>query len=412
MNTQIASGDPAWRRVAIGSGAGMLVGMGLGRFSFAAMIPALVEAGQLTAVQAGRIGMVNLLGFFIGVAVSVRVQQWLRVRPVLICALFGACLALAASALPWGVVWLAAWRAVVGLATGIIMALGITLVAATAPIDRRPAGAGYMYGGVGIGILISGTAVPRLLSYGIMEAWIGLAVFSLVAAVAATWGWSAVGPNTLARPTTGIVMRSPWVGDARWRLFALLVANLLFSMSIVPHTLYWVDYVSRGLGLGIETGGLHWSLVGVMSIVGPGIATWLASRIGTHAAVVVAFLLIGFGVAAPAVVTASPILIASSALFGAQPGLAALLTARARDLVEADAVPRLMRAMILANATGAVLGGLAMPWIYDLGGRHAPLFLIAGGALLVSALLTWPGGSRVSTQIAGTMRSRDAAPPA
>ena len=40
--TATRDGHPAWQRLAFGGGGAMFVGMGLGRFSYSAMVPALV----------------------------------------------------------------------------------------------------------------------------------------------------------------------------------------------------------------------------------------------------------------------------------------------------------------------------------------------------------------------------------
>ena len=133
--------EARWRRTALGGGAGMFVGMGLGRFSYSAMVPALVEAGEVSAVAAGRIGMVNLAGFFIGAVLSVPLAGWLGRGRVLRLALVMALAGLAASALPWGVAWLTACRGLIGVATSLVMVLALALIAETAPVEKRAAAA-------------------------------------------------------------------------------------------------------------------------------------------------------------------------------------------------------------------------------------------------------------------------------
>ena len=57
---------PGWIRISIGGAAALLIGMGLGRFSYTPLVPALVESGSLTAAEAGYIGAFNLLGYLVG----------------------------------------------------------------------------------------------------------------------------------------------------------------------------------------------------------------------------------------------------------------------------------------------------------------------------------------------------------
>lgn len=378
----------AWWRIALGGGGGMFVGMGLGRFSYTAMVPALVEAGGMTAVEAGRVGMVNLFGFMLGAALSAMLLRIGAARRVLTVAILLSGLALAASALPYGFAWLAAWRGVVGVTTGVTMVLSLALIAATAPERKRPVAASFMFAGVGLGVLMSGTLVPLLVAQGLVVTWSGLALAGLAGVVVAIWGWTAA-------PDLRSPERSAGKAPVSWRpLAGLLVAHALFSLGIVPHTLYWVDYIARGLGQGIAVGGMHWSLVGVFSVLGPWIAARLSLGIGAAWGLVVGFVALGLGIGGPALWPALVMLVLSSMLFGAQPGMSVLMAVRARELGSPDAMPRVMRAMILANSCGAVIGGLAVPALYGLTGSHGAVFLLGGAAMLAGAMAAWPSRQR------------------
>jgi hypothetical protein len=188
------------------------------------------------------------------------------------------------------------------------------------------------------------------------------------------------------------VTTSPWT----WPLRFVLLGHLCFSMAIVPHTLYWVDFIARGLDQGMAEGGFQWRLVGCASAVGPLIAAWLGSRLGTVWALSLSFLILGIGIAAPVLSVAGIVLIASSLLFGAQPGLSTLLAARVRDLAAAEYMPRLMRAMILASALGSVTAGAALPQIYEATQSHVLLFALGGASMIIGGLLVapWRGAVR------------------
>lgn len=236
-------GGTQWRRLALGGAGGMFVAMGLGRFSYTAMVPALVEHGGLDAVAAGRIGMANLAGFLVGAAASVALGRRFARGAVLRAALLLCLAGLAGSALPWSGWWLAACRGAAGIATGLIMVLSLTLITQAAPPDRRPAAASYVFTGVGLGILSAGVLVPMLLAHGLAAAWLGLLAAAAVGGALALWGWHG-GAGTRLPPaagdTAGVLAQRGMPG--------LLLAHALFSLGIVPHTLYWVDYIVRGQG--------------------------------------------------------------------------------------------------------------------------------------------------------------------
>jgi MFS family permease len=387
-----ADGWPAWRRVALGGGGGMFVGIGLGRFSYTAMVPALISSGELTALEAGRIGALNIAGFALGALISVPLSaRWGAYRVLALAAALSV-IALAASAAPLGFAWLGFWRGLVGITAGIIMVMCLALIAATAPAARRPVAGGFVFAGVGLAIFMTGVLVPRLLAHGLQTAWLGLAVCGLAAIIVAIWGWHAA-PGSVARPPAARAtpVANPW----SWPLHLLLAGHFFFSMAIVPHTLYWVDYLARGLGLGMTEGGFHWSVVGVASVAGPWSMAALGLLLGTAWALPVSFITLGLGIGAPLLSAAGGVLFLSSVLFGAQPGLSALMAARVRDLADAEHMPRLMRAMILASSGGAVFAGAILPQIYELTQSHVLVFALGGAAMIVGGLIVAPwGGTR------------------
>ncbi len=419
-----------WWRCAIGAAGCMFVGMGIGRFSYTTMVPALVTAGALDAVEAGRVGMVNLGGFLLGAFCSVPLARSIgRQRTVLATLIVCLCL-LAASALPWGGLWLAACRGGIGIATGLMMVLSLALVAETAPSNARATAAGYMFAGVGLGILASAVLVPLMVEVALWLQWIALAAAGLLGAWVAAWGWWRVPERPTPTASAGTAAGDLGIGQPvassendgpvlpTLALKALLVAHLLFSVGLVPHTLYWVDFLRRGVGAHASLVALNWGLVGVFSFLGPIMAALLARRIGNARALVVAFAAIGLGIAFPVVLQlggsghggsaivgtagalgslGGAVLIASSVLFGAQPGLSSLMAARTRDLGQPEAMGRIMRVMILANASGGLAGGAVIPWLYGLGWSQQALFVMGGAAMLTAALAASPAAARHGT---------------
>lgn len=382
----------SWKRAGLGGAGAMFVAMGLGRFSYGAMVPALIADGRLSAEQAGWIGGINLAGFFIGAFLSdASRRRWPAPSVLMVCVVLSL-VALGASALPWGAAWLGLWRGAVGVTAGLIMVLGVSLTTDAAPPGRRAMAAGLMFSGVGVGIFFSGVLVPWLLAWGIVWAWAGIAVLGGFGVMLARLGWRGFGAvpegasvREPARPGIGALLSG---GPHRRGLAA---AYFLFSLGITPHTLYWVDFLVRGLGLGLGQGGAHWAMVGVFAVLGPWAAAWLAHRTDTAWAVVASFVVLGLGIAAPAASAWAPVLWISTMIFGAQPGLTSVTAARARDLAEGETVASLMRVMIMASALGAAVGGIAIPALFAVTARYDLLFGFGGGAMILAALATLPG---------------------
>src|SRR5437764_8059890 len=101
-----------------------LVGIGLARFGYTPLIPALIAAGWFTPSAAFYLGAANLAGYLAG-ALGVRAIAMRTGAAVL---LRGAMLLTAASllacALPLGFAWFFVWRFLSGATGGVLMALG------------------------------------------------------------------------------------------------------------------------------------------------------------------------------------------------------------------------------------------------------------------------------------------------
>jgi MFS family permease len=99
-----------------------LVGIGLARFAYSALIPALVGAGWFAPAQAAYLGAANLAGYLAGVVLArslagrLPAAGLLRGMMLLVGVAFLAC----AVRFPFG--WFFAWRFAAGFAGGVIMA--------------------------------------------------------------------------------------------------------------------------------------------------------------------------------------------------------------------------------------------------------------------------------------------------
>ena len=99
-----------WLRLAVAGAATLMVGMGIGRFSYAPLVPALIQNDALSAAQAGYVGAFNLAGYLAGALVTPALRARYREAAILKVCLWLSLVCLAASILPWGFVWLVFWR--------------------------------------------------------------------------------------------------------------------------------------------------------------------------------------------------------------------------------------------------------------------------------------------------------------
>ena len=374
---------PPWLRTAIGAQATLLVGMGLGRFSYTPMVPALIDNGAVSADQAGWIGAANLGGYLIGgLAVPWLLQRAAAPRILRACLILSF-VALAASAVPAGFAWLLACRLLLGVAVAVMMILSIASVTAAAPARHLGKAAGIAFTGVGLGIFFSAAALPLLLSHGLLWAWSGTAAIGAIGLAIGLWGWS--GGSDAPPP----VRRDPLPTHLGADAARLVAAQGLFSVGLVPHSIYWVDYLVRGLGRSIAEGGAQWTLFGLGAVLGTIAWGRLADRIGFSPALTLVFASLAAGIALPVLAPGPVTVVLSSLLVGAQPGLSAVIAGRAQRAIGNGSMLGLWRWMVLAVGTGQLAAGYGLVALFNARGSYAEVFLVGAAAMAGGAVLAF-----------------------
>ncbi|HEY6430502.1 MAG TPA: YbfB/YjiJ family MFS transporter [Acetobacteraceae bacterium] len=372
--------------------AASLVGIGLGRFAYTPLIPALVGAHWFPATQVVYLGAANLAGYLAGALVARRLAAAASARTVLRGMMVLASLSFFACAAPISVGWYFAWRFAAGAAGGVIMVLAApTILPVTDPARRGLVG-GMIFTGVGLGIAASGTLVPLLLQAGLPTTWCGLGVLALVLTVIAWGGWPAVGPQPARANADAAAPLTLGVG-------ALLVEYGLNAAGLVPHMVFLVDFIARGLGAGLAVGGFYWVVFGLGAMAGPLLAGAVADRIGFAGTLRLGFLIESLAVLLPALTRAAPALLLSSAVAGAfTPGVVPLVLGRVHELLPGDPVGQRVAwswttiAFALFQAAGAYLYSFLFA---RSGGDYAMLFAIGTGALALALAIELAVAARV-----------------
>jgi len=378
------SGDPAgeqWRATASGFCA-ILVGIGLARFAYSPLIPALIEAGWFSAAQTAYLGAANLAGYLAGALLAGRMAERFTLMAALRAMMALAALSFFASALPLDFWWYTGWRLAAGIAGGALMVLGPPAALTRVPPHRHGLAGGIIFAGVGFGIVLSGTLVPPLLQAGLPETWLALGGLAALLALVAEPGWRGLRQSRAAHPTRAPRKRVPVPRDPV--LLAMFVVYGLCAVGLVPHMVFLVDFVARGLGRGIGEGALIWVLFGLGAILGPLLIGHLADRIGLVRALRLGFLLQIAGIGLIAVVEDVWALALSSLIAGAfVPGNTALVLGRVRALFPGDLARQQATwgVATTAFAIGQAAAAYGFAALIDAGGAGYMLFAFGAGAL-------------------------------
>jgi predicted MFS family arabinose efflux permease len=366
---------PVWRGVVCAFCAS-LIGIGLARFAYSPLLPAIVGARWFEPSTAAYLGAANLAGYLVGALFARPISARMGVARVLRVSMALATFSFFACAFPFDFAWFFGWRFVSGLAGGALMVLAAPTVLPSISPSRRGLAGGAIFMGVGAGVVASGTLVPLLLQFGVSAAWFGLGALSLLLMVIGWSGWPSVPPAPPARqnpPPRSPALRSLYV------MYALNAAGWL------PHMIFLVDFVARGMGQGVRVGSELWVVFGVAATIGPLATGRLADRLGFGLMLRLAFLLEACAVAVPAFGLGWLWLILSSVVMGAfVTGTVPLVLGRISELLPHH--PEQQKAAWSVATVGFALAAYGLSFVFARnGGDYRPLFLI-GSAALIAAL--------------------------
>src|ERR1700746_3712018 len=179
---------PSWRRISPPLCAN-LVGVGLARFAYTPLIPALIAAHWFSASATVYLGAANLAGYLAGALLGRPIAARAGGATALGGMMVAASAAFFACAFPLSFGWFFVWRFASGVSGGALMALAAPVVIPHIKPSRRRRASGAIFTGVGLGIAASGTLVPLLMRAGLAQTWFGLGAVALLLTVISWGGW-------------------------------------------------------------------------------------------------------------------------------------------------------------------------------------------------------------------------------
>lgn len=358
----------------------MFVGVGVARFGYAPLVPALAQAHWYNAAGAFWFGTANLTGYFLGAA---GLRAWRRpfaAKPAVLACMALTAIATLCSGLNWGWGWFGVWRLLSGVTGGVLMVLMAAAVVARAPANARGKVSGITFAGMGAGTAFSAILVPRLLAHGLVFTWeaLGLLCAALTIAVALLMPASRITPPP----------RSDSKGLPPRPVLLLIAAYTFSALGFVPHMLFLSSFVALGLGRGVEAGAQIAAWLGLAAMLGPVLLGRVADRFGFLTTLCAGYVVLGIGVALPLLMHAHLALILSALLTGSVAlGSVMLVAGAIAGMVPAS---RLSADWGLATMLYAVMQALVAALfsnLFHITGSYALLFAIGTAAMAVSALM-------------------------
>lgn len=375
------SADATVLRTAIAGAVAMAVAMGLGRFFYTPVLPAMMAGLGLGPAEAGWIASANYAGYLLGAVLAA--YGWAEgiERKVALTGLVATALLLLAMGLSSNFIVLAAIRFLAGLASAFVMIFTSAIVLSHGLASGKPWVQSSHFGGVGFGISISAVMFGLIIlaDSGWRMAWIMAALLAFV------------GLLLVIRYLPRDVVRS---GPAKkepaliWTpaLLALTIAYGIFGFGYIVTATFLVAIVRDGGGSSLFEAGV-WLATGIAAA--PSVAYWLPAvrRVGLVNVFALGCLVEALGVAASVLVPLPAGPIVGGVLLGATFIMVTAFGLQAGRQLAAESPRRALALMTAAFGTGQILGPVVAGYLADWSGTYTWASLAAAAGLLASGAI-------------------------
>jgi MFS family permease len=336
----------------IGGVFALFIAMSIGRFAYTPILPFMQQEAGFSTRFAGFLASSNYAGYLVGAIIASIVPLkrnraiFLRISiisSIVLTLLMG----LTYSHTSWMV-----WRFLSGITSAFVFVLASSLILDQLAKQRKLGWVGVMYGGVGLGIFVSGLLVPLLIEKFHYEgAWIGLAclagLLSIIVFLTVKEDDSSqiVTPSPLHIKTTKNPKWLPWL-LASYGLEGLgYIVTGTFIVAIAEQTPAFSENATS-----------VWVLVGLTAIPSCVLWAYFGNKYGYMSSLMVLLMIQAVGIALPAISTSSTSFYVSAVLFGATfMGVTTLATAFARNKNPLGSA-RVIAIMTTIYALGQMIG--------------------------------------------------------
>lgn len=374
--------------------------LGLARFGYTSILPAMQEGLKLTNTQTGELQSWNLLGYMLTVVFAGVVAARYGPRAVISLSLVVVAAAMLATGLfpSFEAARLGRFFGGVGGAGGNVPAMG--LVSAWFGTKRRGLASGVAVAGSSIGLMVTGPLIPAILNRYGADGWrVSWYVLGGMAAIVSVlcfvflrnrpdqMGLVPVGDSEAENAKRvadknasaldwGLVYKSPLL----WQLAAIYFA---FGFAYLIYSTFFVRYLTKEVGFTAEGAGTLWLQVGIVSTFSGLIWGGLSDRWGRRTSLITVFGLQGLAFLAFGLSRELPSVYLSAALFAITAwSIPALMGALAGDIFGARLAPAAIGLMTIVFSLGQVIAPYFAGAVAD-ATQSFSLAFVAGGIVSI-----------------------------
>lgn len=364
----------------------LAVAIGIGRFVYTPLLPAMQADAGFGAASAGWIAGWNYLGYLVGaLGASLLAGRASRRAALLGCLAISLTTTAAMAATTSIPIW-CALRLVSGIASAGALVISSSIVLEALTRAGRPELMGVNFAGVGAGIAISGLVVAvGLDALGWRGLWIALAGLSVAAlAILGPALWRVDGISALPASSPAPIERFPgWI---------LVASYFLEGLGYVVTGTFLVAIAKAMPGLGAAAQWL-WIVVGIAAVPSSMLWSRAAKRIGAPGALVAAHLVQAAGIALPLLSGSLWVALISAACFGGTfVGITSVILAYGGRVAPGHP-GRIIGLLTAAFGLGQMAGPVIAGWLaerqgsFDSALAFAALVVALGAALIAAGML-------------------------
>lgn len=333
--------SPLW--LVLQAGCALAAAMGIGRFVFTPILPLMQAQAGVSAQTGADLATANYIGYLLGALTGIGLPSVSRSRIAVRVALVVLVGSLALMPATDASTFWFALRLVAGMSSSIVFVVAVSsMLSGLAAHTRHLAGWGF--GGVGAGILLSGIiiAVVQTAVTWQMTWWISAVVTALLAAAA--WNLPAAKPEAAAASSTSRPRTGKWFA-ALWTSYTLEGVGYIIAGTFLVAAVH--------VGGSAAMGSMVWVVVGATAI--PSCVLWTQlGRIWTRPTLLlVSLALQAVGIALPALFEGAAVALVAAGLFGATFMGVSSLTLAIGDHLQ---TPRAVGSLTAGYSLGQILG--------------------------------------------------------
>ena len=380
--------------------------LGLGRFGYSMVLPAMQAGLRLSNTQAGVVATANLAGYVALSAIAGALASHYGSRVVVTIGLTVAAVGMAFTGLAGGLAAVVAWRAITGAASGCVNVPTVGLMPAWFPPRRRGFATGVVTVGQSLGLIVAGTAVPPLVNafgaQGWRVSWYLFAAITIVLAGGSylflrdrpgdrpfggrrqTTAEPLALPNRADTPNQRISLRQAYRSARIWHLGFVYVA---FGFSYIIFMTFFTKRLVADVHYTAGAAGTLFMLMGWCSVVSGVVWGTVSDRLGRKWTLAIVY---SAQAAAFALFALWPVptgLTLSAVVFGLTAwSIPAIMAAACSDILGPRLSPAGLGFITIFFGLGQAVGPSIAGALADSTGSFRAAFLLASGVALLGAI--------------------------